>query len=253
MIKENRVSKYFFYAMGEIILVVIGILIALQVNNYNNELKIHKEEIALLQDLKIDLEMADQKISKQMEWFRKSQDIHYRIYNESIGKASFDSTMHYHDLIWTATVRNFIGENYTSKIGEISDERLMRILRDYLWREELVIEAINEWNDIKLNKVRLFLDQKGLYNTRVAFNDKPYEFMSMAKDGILIDYQKLSALYGTEDFDQILYYLRHSASWCLHCMGKLEEAGTNLNLAIDHYIAGEYDKLEEIKPMEGYY
>ncbi|MFT6994646.1 MAG: uncharacterized membrane protein YgaE (UPF0421/DUF939 family) [Maribacter sp.] len=33
MIKENKISKYFLYAVGEILLVVIGILIALQLNN----------------------------------------------------------------------------------------------------------------------------------------------------------------------------------------------------------------------------
>ncbi|WP_425287337.1 DUF6090 family protein [Lutimonas vermicola] len=32
---ENKFSKYLLYAIGEIILVVIGILIALQINNYN--------------------------------------------------------------------------------------------------------------------------------------------------------------------------------------------------------------------------
>jgi len=39
MIKENRVSKYLLYAIGEIVLVVIGILIALQINNWNSERK----------------------------------------------------------------------------------------------------------------------------------------------------------------------------------------------------------------------
>jgi len=42
MIKENRVSKYMLYAIGEIVLVVIGILIALQINNWNEEKKINK-------------------------------------------------------------------------------------------------------------------------------------------------------------------------------------------------------------------
>jgi hypothetical protein len=32
-IKENKASKYLLYAIGEIILVVIGIVIALQINN----------------------------------------------------------------------------------------------------------------------------------------------------------------------------------------------------------------------------
>jgi len=36
---ENRFQKYFRYAFGEILLVVIGILIALQVNNWNEQRK----------------------------------------------------------------------------------------------------------------------------------------------------------------------------------------------------------------------
>ena len=35
MIKDNRTKKYLLYAIGEIVLVVIGILIALQINNAN--------------------------------------------------------------------------------------------------------------------------------------------------------------------------------------------------------------------------
>jgi hypothetical protein len=38
LISQNKLSKYLFYAIGEIILVVIGILIALYINN-NNEIK----------------------------------------------------------------------------------------------------------------------------------------------------------------------------------------------------------------------
>ena len=37
MLAENKFSKYVVYALGEITLVVIGILIALQINNWNQE------------------------------------------------------------------------------------------------------------------------------------------------------------------------------------------------------------------------
>lgn len=50
MLTENKFSKYLLYAIGEIILVVIGILIALQINNWNEE---QKENIALKQNLLI--------------------------------------------------------------------------------------------------------------------------------------------------------------------------------------------------------
>jgi hypothetical protein len=39
LLSENKFSKYLFYAIGEIVLVVIGILIALQVNNWNEKRK----------------------------------------------------------------------------------------------------------------------------------------------------------------------------------------------------------------------
>lgn len=35
LIPESRFGRYFFYAVGEIVLVAIGILIALKVNNMN--------------------------------------------------------------------------------------------------------------------------------------------------------------------------------------------------------------------------
>ena len=55
MLTENKFSKYLLYAMGEIILVVVGILIALQVNIWNEDRKLRKVEIGLLQELKGDL------------------------------------------------------------------------------------------------------------------------------------------------------------------------------------------------------
>lgn len=57
LLSENKFSKYFLYAIGEIFLVMIGILLALQVNNWNNE-RIEKQiERKFLKGLKDDLEV----------------------------------------------------------------------------------------------------------------------------------------------------------------------------------------------------
>ena len=53
---QVRFLKYSRYAFGEIVLVVIGILIALQINNWNEERKERRIEARYLQNLKIDLE-----------------------------------------------------------------------------------------------------------------------------------------------------------------------------------------------------
>ncbi|WP_157473340.1 DUF6090 family protein [Eudoraea adriatica] len=51
MLTENKFSKYLLYAIGEIVLVVIGILIALQLNNLNEIDKVKDTEILYLNAL----------------------------------------------------------------------------------------------------------------------------------------------------------------------------------------------------------
>lgn len=53
---ENKLSRYLGYAIGEIILVAVGILLALQINNWNEQRKLNIKEIKTLTDLKYDLE-----------------------------------------------------------------------------------------------------------------------------------------------------------------------------------------------------
>jgi uncharacterized membrane protein YvbJ len=66
MIKENKASKYMLYAIGEIVLVVIGILIALSINNWNESRIDRKLETAILKQLrsefKSNLKQLDEKI-----------------------------------------------------------------------------------------------------------------------------------------------------------------------------------------------
>lgn len=63
LLSENKFSKYLIYAIGEIILVVIGILIALQINNWNekqkNETKTRLLFSEILQDIENDIKAID--------------------------------------------------------------------------------------------------------------------------------------------------------------------------------------------------
>lgn len=51
LLAENKFRKYLLYALGEILLVVIGILIALQINNWNEERKEQKLGVVVLHDI----------------------------------------------------------------------------------------------------------------------------------------------------------------------------------------------------------
>jgi len=55
MLTENKFSKYLIYAIGEIILVVIGILIALQINNWNEVQKGKMKATTILKEIRSDM------------------------------------------------------------------------------------------------------------------------------------------------------------------------------------------------------
>ena len=55
LMNQNKTTKYFKYAIGEIILVVIGILIALQINNWNQNRNARNEEQTILKALKTEI------------------------------------------------------------------------------------------------------------------------------------------------------------------------------------------------------
>ena len=56
LLTENKFSKYLLYAIGEILLVVIGILIALSINNKNETRKLKQFEYRILKDIETSME-----------------------------------------------------------------------------------------------------------------------------------------------------------------------------------------------------
>jgi hypothetical protein len=97
LLTENKFSKYLLYAIGEIILVVIGILIALSINNWNenkkskNQLNNIYNEVKL--NLKADLSNIDDAIKKyeQLELRLKTMitDEYSRILLDSINATNY--------------------------------------------------------------------------------------------------------------------------------------------------------------------
>jgi hypothetical protein len=73
LMEKNKTGKYFKYAIGEIILVVIGILIALQINNWNEKAKSKNLEVIYLSEILENIE-SDEEQLRQVIY---SQQIRY--------------------------------------------------------------------------------------------------------------------------------------------------------------------------------
>ena len=71
LLTENKFSKYLLYAIGEIVLVVIGILIALSINNWNNDLVNQKTEKNITENLNLEFKQNKLTLNKSID-FHKS-------------------------------------------------------------------------------------------------------------------------------------------------------------------------------------
>ncbi|MCB1585681.1 MAG: hypothetical protein KDI52_05325 [Xanthomonadales bacterium] len=64
---ENKAAAYFRYSLGEIVLVVAGILIALQVNNWNELRKQNNERLFLLENMKIEFSSTQDRVTEAIK------------------------------------------------------------------------------------------------------------------------------------------------------------------------------------------
>jgi len=79
LLNEGKTARYLKYAMGEILLVVIGILIALQINNWNQEKNNqHKERVylkRLVNDLEQQNQLLDDYLGYEHDYSTMGQDV----------------------------------------------------------------------------------------------------------------------------------------------------------------------------------
>ena len=101
LLMTNKTGKYLKYAIGEIILVMIGILLALQVSHWNNESADRKLEKRYLSELILDLQTDSLVIARA----KKSSDLQASTKIKLLGyykeqKIKEDSLIYYFDEQW---------------------------------------------------------------------------------------------------------------------------------------------------------
>jgi len=88
LMDKDKTGKYFKYAIGEIVLVVIGILIALSINNWNEEQKTRTSEVQILEDMireiEDDFESFNYNIERHSEAVNSCEAL-LDIFNKNIG------------------------------------------------------------------------------------------------------------------------------------------------------------------------
>ncbi|ARV10589.1 hypothetical protein BTO05_13440 [Winogradskyella sp. PC-19] len=163
---ENKNGKYFKYAIGEIVLVVIGILIALQINSWYgkqvNNAKQEKYLESIVNDLNQQLINLDYHLNEENENLFDIQKL-VSIYNKNKRFDLNDTTLNYFGSVFDRTTFLANRTTYTQLLstgdigiinnGEIRDE----IVKYYqhIERRELVVQKNNDVKDLVINPIFL--------------------------------------------------------------------------------------------------
>ncbi len=158
LLKENKFSKYLLYAIGEILLVVIGILIALQINNWNENKKsdrvLKNYYSQILQELNKDSTYIHQRIK-----ILDSNTLKYNNYIDSFQKqGSLEELLTIQGkLNFGVSALNF-NTNTIETLQSTGDIKLIPIeirnkLLDLKNSQEDIIEAISVNNNVYANHI----------------------------------------------------------------------------------------------------
>ena len=169
LLMENKTSKYFKYAIGEIVLVVIGILLALQINNWNENRKSKQFETKILKEIKTSI---------QLDLGRNKAILEERILPKRIGIQNLIKSIHssekIHDSILRKSFNNASrGVLFTYNKGAF--ESLKAIGLDKISNDSLRNRLINFYENWLPRGKELIREHNETYSQRIQLRDKVFE------------------------------------------------------------------------------
>ncbi|MCW5518168.1 DUF6090 family protein [Muriicola sp. Z0-33] len=213
LLSENKFSKYLLYAIGEIFLVVIGILIALQINNWNENQKQRTFAKKLLLDIKISLSNNYEQLNFVIDYNEEG------ITSAEMLQNHLDSNLPYHDSLdihfskaiqySTPIIRN-AGYKSLANYGLnlIQNDSLLNALDDMYnmgWIETLVLRQENYFYNTA-SPILTELFEKVAMRTSM----KPFDYEALKNSrkyhsiiNTLNEYRKDQNIWYSENLDRI--------------------------------------------------
>jgi hypothetical protein len=187
MIKENRLSKYILYAIGEIILVVIGILIALQLNGWKEERQEASLEYGIVKSLLDDISENEMKIKGVIH-----SDSSIAVRNKALLGLLQDENSTYHDSlqIYFGSINRYDAFFPQRMAYEDLVSKGLHVLKNDSLRNEVIelydvtyfmnSHVIALRQDLYINSNELF--NKRLYTNQTINHKVPIDFNALKMD-----------------------------------------------------------------------
>jgi len=164
---ENKTGKYFKYAIGEIVLVVIGILIALAINNWNNERISKRRSIdymeSLVEDIRSDITQYNNNIDSYLTDINNNKRL---FINDDFKRLDVDSILKLVNVFYlqNKTTNHTYEKIKNSGLAEsLGNELTNEAINDYYNIEINYYEALLQWDKEHINEYSKFWSYNSNY------------------------------------------------------------------------------------------
>ena len=201
LLSEGKTVKYLKYAVGEIVLVVIGILIALSLNNWNDKQRIILSERELLENVLENIKTDSISIDNIITATDRILQIHKSLIEFSNQQISENEVGNI-DLIRKSEPNQIIIQiNNPNLPNQLLDQELKKVILDYYLKIQWFEKTRTDNNEIIEQYIRPMLAEKELLNFDFQVSDKG-EFNN------LINRPKFFEAFKEEDLKQYLFESR---------------------------------------------
>jgi len=191
LIEQENIRKYLLYAIGEILLVVIGILIALQINNWNEAKRMDRLVSQALSEIREDLVQDTLTLQSRITLHRAEMEAQRRVV-DALTNQTLNEEEHRSDLGKLMLMRQTVllrnGYDYLKELG-------ISHLNDPELRHSLVQYYDHDYSFLRLNveQDRFEFEDVWLPYARVHFRDwefgdyaVPHSYSAMQNDTYLL-------------------------------------------------------------------
>ena len=185
---QNKVVQYSRYAIGEIILVMVGILLALQVNNWNEDRKDVHREIKMLTDLRNDIKYNIENINVGITILQEGSSHSQNILIAFEKQIKYDSKMikdfEFYDYFWDPDFRYASFENLKQEgVNLISNDSLRNEIIE-LYEIDMDILDVSDLNNFSdyMTSLGYRIVNKHLYKERKTGHVLPFDYEKMMSD-----------------------------------------------------------------------
>ncbi len=215
---ENKLSTYLLYAVGEIILVVVGILIAVQIDDWNEDKQKARQQLKYYQDILTDLKKDSVHFNGVLNGFKRRQANYYGIFREVKTSVEEEERPIYDYLLYNAQFAPTMIKNQQQVIDDIRDIDVRQLINEYGENLVSVQIAIDEYNMCVYELIRPYTLSKKVWNVENVFQPDIYAFLPREA---VIDQESSKRLFGDEELLQLLAYQRISSGFSI---AELKEA-----------------------------